>query len=777
MNILGRFSVKAHRTSATRPRGTLALALVLTLAHAGTRLDAQSPLDDVQSALQNGQSFRATQLVAPLLTSPLTRTPEVIIVAAEAAAGWEGWGTVRKLLADQPWLDGRFDRLGRRLLAEAALAAGEPTVALDHARAAVAPTLMPREGEERARRLVLLARTHEQMKQWDSAATSYHAAADLAPRLRDWLLLRAAGVTSDSVMRARDYARITLAPARDRILATEALAWQRRDEKVRAARVYAASGAAGSALRMRWEATTDADERTAIVRDLLALARQTGNATHAREALEMLERYDPPLSREDGLFLARRAATLGRNAQAAAMFARLDGVSALASEDRFRWADALAETGNWQAAAREYRRITRGPLAGRAGYGAARADLRAGQSGAAIRALEQLVVRFPDDLEGTGNALYLLGDLALDAGHPDSARALFIRLATRHGGSTFGPRATLLAPLIAHARGRSAVAARELAAALDSERLTGLDAEAGRYWLGRIRETLGDRSAARSEWRRLLPRGPESYYAVRAAARLDTVPWRVPPPEPLLPIATLDAIARQEMLTRWGLTFEAQLELDHLVRSATTITAMLSVGEELLAAGQAARATQLGRRALAAGAPRTTLLWQLLYPLPYEDALRAAAERDGIDPYLAASLIRQESAFVPRATSRTDARGLMQVMPTTGRALARTFGVVDFDPAMLWVPDLNLSFGMRHVAEALTRYPERERALAAYNAGDSRVVRWSGTLLTGPSAAAVTAPLDDVELFVERIPFVETRGYVRAIMRNVAVYDMIYGKR
>ncbi|PKQ14509.1 MAG: hypothetical protein CVT68_11525, partial [Actinobacteria bacterium HGW-Actinobacteria-8] len=217
------------------------VAAALVMATGSPSLQAQSSLDDVQAALRNGQSFRATQLVAPLLTSPRTRTPEALILAAEAAAGWEGWNTVQRLPNDEPWLDGRFDRLGRRLLAEAALANGERTLALEHARSAVEPTLMPREGEERARRLVLLARTHEQMEEWDSAARHYHAAAELVPQLRDWLLLRAAGVTRDSATRARDYSRIALVPARQRIGPTEALIWQRLDEKGRAARSYAAS--------------------------------------------------------------------------------------------------------------------------------------------------------------------------------------------------------------------------------------------------------------------------------------------------------------------------------------------------------------------------------------------------------------------------------------------------------------------------------------------------------------------------------------------------------
>ena len=143
----------------------------------------------------------------------------------------------------------------------------------------------------------------------------------------------------------------------------------------------------------------------------------------------------------------------------------------------------------------------------------------------------------------------------------------------------------------------------------------------------------------------------------------------------------------------------------------------------------------------------------------------------------AASVIRQESGFAPHATSRTDARGLMQVMPSTGRELARNVGLGDFDPALLWVPDVNLALGMRHFSAALKKYPEIERALAAYNAGGTPVDRWSASLLDSRarSGDAVRAPIEDIELFVERIPYVETRDYVRTIIRNRAMYRLLYG--
>jgi soluble lytic murein transglycosylase len=235
------------------------------------------------------------------------------------------------------------------------------------------------------------------------------------------------------------------------------------------------------------------------------------------------------------------------------------------------------------------------------------------------------------------------------------------------------------------------------------------------------------------------------------------------------------AFARAAALDSLGLDLEARFERDHLAAEAKGADGLRTVALQFAAAGSPSRASQLASRAISAGATRDAALWRLVYPLPYEKALRAAAGAERIDPLLVASVIRQESAFDPHATSRTDARGLLQVEPGTGKDGARSLGFPDFDPALLWVADVNLAIGMRHLAAALGRYPELERALAAYNAGTTPVDRWSASLLTRNSA--VKAPLDDPELFVERIPFVETRGYVRAIERNLAVYRMLYEKR
>jgi soluble lytic murein transglycosylase len=114
----------------------------------------------------------------------------------------------------------------------------------------------------------------------------------------------------------------------------------------------------------------------------------------------------------------------------------------------------------------------------------------------------------------------------------------------------------------------------------------------------------------------------------------------------------------------------------------------------------------------------------------------------------------------------------MQVLPSVGAALARTHGVAPWDPVLLYEPEVSLLLGTRHLRNYLGRYDAvrdttgaapHARALAAYNAGQSRVARW-----------ARKQGMEDAELFVERIPFVETRDYVRIVHRNAELYRGLY---
>ena len=155
--------------------------------------------------------------------------------------------------------------------------------------------------------------------------------------------------------------------------------------------------------------------------------------------------------------------------------------------------------------------------------------------------------------------------------------------------------------------------------------------------------------------------------------------------------------------------------------------------------------------------------WRLVFPLRYEDRIEELSERRDLDPFLVAALIRQESAFVARTRSPVGARGLMQVMPATGQALARLEGV-PYRLARLYDPETNIRFGTRYLRQLLDEFGERpELALAGYNAGPHRVRTWTGRDLTIPR-----------ERFIEEIPFTETRNYVKLVMRNEALYRRLY---
>ena len=749
-------------------------ALCLTLLAAP--LAAQSPLTAADSALAANQPWRATLLLNPILATPATRTPDAVMLAARAAAAWEGWPTVRRLLEHETWLDTQFDRLGRRLLAEADLAEFRNAQAVvDASAAAVAPGA-DRQREEQGRRLVLLARAYDRLDQLDSAAMVYRRAVGLLPDLGDWLTLRAAGVTRDSAQRAAMFAGVALPAAVPRIPWTEALARDRSNDIEGAATRYDRLGAHLSAIKVRWRgATTDSAKRE-LSAGLARLMLPVVSVADVRDALDVIRVIDPPLTRDERLAVARRAATVTRPQDAVDQFARAAKEGPLPARDRVTYGTALGAVQRWADAAEQFAGITDPAIVGQAAYFHARALLRAGQNDAAEAALRLVVRRYPADTSSAAIALFLLSDLAIDAGHVDSARSNLLHLAARYPTSSQRPHAILTAALIAFVRGHPDVTARELSRAIDAKAVTG-EVDASHYWLARAHLAMGDTAAAKAEFGALLARGPESYYAVRAAARLDTIPWTTLTTIPTLPPDSLDGIFdRAHLLDRLGLDAEAKFERDRVAAEAKGVDAE-RVGQVFLARGLISKATQLGRTASTAGAARDATLWQLLYPLPFAGTLYDAAAQEHLDPLLIASVIRQESGFDPHATSRTNARGLMQVEPSVGKDLAVTLRFPDFDPAQLWLPPVNLTLGIYHFAAGLTRYPELERGLAAYNAGTTRVDRWTLAQLDGKTRTAdqIRAPLDDVELFVERIPFVETRDYVRAIIRNQAVYRMIYG--
>ena len=721
------------------------------------------------TALQNGQPWRAARILEPVLRDSTQRTPERVLLAARAAAEWGGWSHVTRLLAKEPWLDSRFDGLGRELLARAATARREDSLAFRHAERAVADAS---NSQERGVRVVLMARALDRMDSLDRAAAAYTLAAVLLPDVQDWLRLRAAGVMSDSAARATQYSLLRTDAAKARVPWVEAQARERTSDLAGAVVAYDALGARMSAFRLRLAAAAAAGDsvaRDSIRRELFRIVTTRRGSTDARLAVELIDASLTPLSPDEELAIARSAAVSGPGARAIDGFGRALKGARGTPNDRFTYASALANAGRYREAASHFANVpASSQLAGRAAYERARALLRDDQATRAGTELEAIVTRHASDTTAASSALYLLGDLAADEGRDDDARAFFRRTATSYPSGALGASARFRAAILAFVKDDFRTAALELDT-LSLHRPRNSETLAGLYWSGRAWEQLGDSTTARARWSEAITREPASYYAMLAARRLQQEPWApvAGSDTVVADSAMLASLRRAEVLTRLGMDYEADLEYDWIVsRAEQSLAATLAAAHAFRERDLAPRAIRLGNRALSSGAARDTRLYRVLYPLAYEGPLTREAERHRLDPALVAALIRQESSFEPRATSRVGARGLMQIMPAVGRQLASAEDYYTWDAELLYQPDVSLELGMAHLAGLLSRYSDVSHALAAYNAGSSRAKRW-----------LEKAGTDDPEVFIERIPYRETRDYVRVILRNRELYRSMYGTK
>lgn len=715
------------------------------------------------SLVRAGRHWRATALLASGLVTPASASPERRLAGARAAAGWEGWREVERILRGAPWLDSRFGGEGRELLARSSLERGQGAQdAQDDARLALADASTD---VARVTRRVLLARAHDRANALDSAAAGYAAAAEQVPKIADWLLLRAAGAMGDSAARARSFARVASAPARLRIPFTDAQARERTGDFAGAARSYRAVGAQGSAFRVEAFAARGESEKAALAQRILTYLAGRTDAAEARQSLDVLDGLAAGLSRDQELIAARAAADHGSATRAVTGFARALAAAPLTARDRFSYAGALMRAGRAADAARQYATVADDAgLAPLASYQRARALLEAGEGPAARAALRSTAATYASVRGAAAPALLLLADLQVDDDDIAGAARSLAELGRRYPDAAQAPLARFRAGLIAWES--SAARAAATFDTLVTRYPNDDEALPARYWAGRAYERMGRRADAERHWRAIISASPLSYYSWLAARRLDVPGWKPPAGADVVPhVAAVDsAVARVAALQRLGMDVEARFELDALTdRAERTPAEAAAIADALVAADEPARGLRVALRALDRGAP-SRALYRSAFPVVHQDALAEESRRHDLDPALVAGLIRQESSFNPRALSPAGARGLMQLMPAVGASIAQSRNYPIWNQALLFDPDVSLELGTAHLASSLKRGTPPARALAAYNAGASRVARWIGRPGSG-----------DAELFTEWIPYTETRDYVRIVQRNAQVYRALYG--
>jgi soluble lytic murein transglycosylase len=738
----------------------------------------QSPVDSAVAELAVRRPWHSAQLLRGASGGGSSLQPQGRLVLARAETQAKSWERVRQLLDGAPWLDeveggegwmllGRaFEEMGR--WQPAAEAYGR-YLALAHAR-------------ESAGTPAVVARRVRTLEHSGVGPESLELLASLRarePTVASWIALEVARVAAARGDAAQVRALVASVPEpdlRDRVWDLEARALLAAGDSAAARPVIeTAARTLGSEARR--------GEAWALLGDLLRLG---GSPDAAREAYRSALGIAPAaasgraarylleyggLDAAQSLQVARALERVGdteRALRAYDLHASMTPV-ALPAGVRFARAGLMAELRERQdEAVREFTALQSDPQVG-AGALTRWAELRElqGRSEDALTLRNRLMERFPASAEAA-NVLFLRGDAAHDAGNIDAALRDYRRLVDAAPSQDRAGLARMRWGQLHLHRGQPREAAEVFEGYL-AQFPTGRRWEEATYWAAKARLDLGEGARARELISQLRAREPFGYYAI-LAGDLVGEPFRVDVPageEPPFPQWIVGGLATVDLLRSAGLREGAVTAVARLRARAADAPAAeaLRLSLELTQRGYSLDGINVASELRARGEPLTRRLLEAMYPFPDRERVRREAREIGADPLLVAALIRQESAWEETIRSAVGATGLMQIMPQTGRELFDQLGLPDYDPEMLEVGDLNLHLGTTYLVDLLERYGgDLPLALSGYNAGPHRADRWRSF----PEAA-------DSLRFTERIPFAETRDYVKRIYRNRAIYRALYG--
>lgn len=281
-----------------------------------------------------------------------------------------------------------------------------------------------------------------------------------------------------------------------------------------------------------------------------------------------------------------------------------------------------------------------------------------------------------------------------------------------------------------------------------------------RYWKARALKALNAHFPANVMFARLSQE--HDYYGLLALEelppRLESRPpfYRVTP-EDLKEAESNPGLGRALLLRKMDLPGDAQEEWNRALRGMSD--------RQLLAAAELALREEWHDRAIiSANLTKSEHNFDLRYIAPYRDLASAYAQENGLDEAWVYGLIRQESRFIAHARSRVGAQGLMQIMPATAKWIARQLGLDRRAHGKVGNPETNIRFGtyyLKRIYDSLDQSPVL--ATAGYNAGPGRARRWQADI-----------PLEGA-IYVESIPFQETRDYVKRVMTNAMFYRSRFG--
>ncbi len=470
----------------------------------------------------------------------------------------------------------------------------------------------------------------------------------------------------------------------------------------------------------------------------------------------------------------------------------------------------LVAAGAWE---RAYRRLF--PLLGDSDLPRlAEAEIRLGLGRglvelARMREAEAMLAPISGDAtpdEWAGPALHWMGRAALARGETALAEERFLGVARRMPASALAEEGLLLHAEHIRSRGGAAETRRAMEALLDvgvgsasgelaavrfgsQMYLTGdyeaaamtferyleggrrtLTRQQAAYWAALAHERRGDGERARSLLAQVHEENPLSFYGTVAGDRIDAPvlppglqegPERDPEVAGQLANAIIRLRVHQRVPTAGSFNHELERLQEHFFRWGS---AVYDFSEALLETGFPLQSMVLGREIHAREGEWNLRLLRIVHPFPYRETIVREARARGLDPFFVAGLIRQESMFHPTIRSSAGAVGLMQLLPSTAQEVARAEGL-RYTPASLEDPEINVRLGTAFLANMVRRFEgSAEDALSAYNAGPTRARQWQSR-----------PEYRDTNVFIEHIPFAETRHYVKVVQQYARIYTALYG--
>lgn len=736
-------------------------------------------------ALRQGRYWRASRILRGYLAAAPDPKPETILLAAQAEAGWGAWARVDSLLAGRDWLDRVSGGYGWNLLGRSRLEL-EQWVPGSAALARYLDVAQDAGERERGMAEVRRASALERAGDATGAAAAYDRAAALLPQLGDWIAVFAA----DALAAAGDTAGVRQRLSRADSLLAQDWGWRIRyrahlkaSDVAGAQRIAEAAAHALGQASARAEAWTLAGQarlqrgdtagaRDAYVRAIEA-APGASAAVDAARALGGLRNATP----EDMLRVGRvylRHGNLDRGISGLrAYLASGKGTAVQRAEIRLEVGNALFRAGRYRDAERWMLDLVADAPNARIGAEAmlvaGRAQYRQGRADAGRATLLRTAERYPGQ-RAAAEAVYLVADLAHDDNDLARAGELFRRVVDIDANAREAGLALMRLAGMRYVQGDRAGALR-VWEEYRQRHPNGRNYQQATYWAARAYRELGQDSLARARLREVRRVDPISFYSVRAAELLGEDFWNItlepsPPQQDSVEAEVARALVRLDLLRELGRESAANFEVERLKRHfGQRDGALYALAEAFNARGFTLTGIRIGWDIYQREGAWNLRLLRIIYPFPYRNLIVAEAAERGLDPFLVAGLIRQESMFNPTIVSPAGAIGLMQIMPATGRSLARATDLGRFRDDLLERPEINLHLGMAYMTELIGRFGNRiGAALAAYNAGPHRVARWRDF-----------PEYQDEDLFAERIPYAETRNYVKVVQQNARVYAALYG--